>query len=160
MSAGILQGHGRVLLRHARRLQELLEVLSGEPRVLSLPGGEAFASSPRQHHQSRLLFQARPVRCWSPFNPLTALIHTQQQQQPPFYGRYFQVSLRLLAPPVTNWWILLVQSFTACLILRVRIREKMLEFSSTVLSVLYLYLALIYNSIILDDTKLTLFLGG
>ena len=76
MSAGILQGHGRVLLRHARRLQELLEVLSGEPRVLSLPDGEAFASSPRQHHQSRLLFQARPVRCWSPFNPLTALIHT------------------------------------------------------------------------------------
>jgi len=59
-----------------------------------------------------------------------------------------QVNLRQPAPPVKNWRILLVQSFTAGVPLLAATsafglyREKTLEFSSTVLSTLYPYLDL------------------
>ena len=54
-----------------------------------------------------------------------------------------EVNLQELAPPVKNWRILLVQSFTARMVhtladgnQRIQFREKTLELSSTVLSTL------------------------
>jgi len=64
-------------------------------------------------------------------------VHEQQHTQTTtVFTAFTQVNLRQPAPPVTNWRILLVQSFTAHmrLLMATSIQTgKTLEFSSTVL---------------------------
>jgi len=67
----------------------------------------------------------------------------QQQQQTLFYG-YYTGQAALAGTPVKNWRILLVQFYCPHALAdgnqRIRIRKKMLKFTSTVLSTLLPYL--------------------